>query len=131
MLRGTKPSLEELSLTIEAIHGAALDNTLWPEVLGSVGRFFDASMATLWAQDSNGAYHDIGSTERYGEITHAYVEHYGRLDMIHPVVSRASAGSIFTDTMVLTRRELERTEFYVYFADRNGIQCCLDASRHG
>ena len=127
MARAAKASLEELSAAIEAIHEAALDDARWPDVLGLVGGFFRASMVTLWAEDTAGAYHDIGGTERNGIITQAYADYYLQLDMVHPVVSQASGGSIVTDAMVMPRRELERTEFYTDFANRHGIQSCMEA----
>lgn len=127
MKRRGKPSLEELSAAIEAIHEAGLDSFGWPAVLQRIHDLFRSTSVAVWVQGSAGDFQDVHALQQADEITRDYAEHYGRLDKLRPAVMRAPVGTILTNEMVISQAEFARTEFYADFAVPHDLLSCMQA----
>ena len=127
MGRGRTPSLESLSSLIADIHDADVDGTGWPAALRRLGGLFDAPRATIWMQDAAGGYRAIQTLEPDDRITHDYIEHYGRRDLLRPAIMSAPSGTVLTNEMVVPRSEFVWTEFYADFAAPHGLIASIQA----
>ncbi len=82
---------------------------------------FNAPRATIWLQDTTGAYraaHTLGVDD---QITRGYIEYYGHRDLLRPAIVGASAGTVLTNEMVVPQSDFVRTEFYADFAAPHGL----------
>ncbi|SDJ57580.1 MULTISPECIES: helix-turn-helix transcriptional regulator [Bradyrhizobium] len=102
----------DLVALIAAIYEAGTDFNLWPDALGRIAAAFGAPSAGMARQGKTPA-------ECWGfcagvqpAAIKSYVEHYHAVNPIWQRVPNTPAGTVQADTMVMPRRELERTEFF-------------------
>lgn len=102
----------DLVALIAAIYEAGTDFNLWPDALGRIAAAFSAPSAGMARQGKTPA-------ECWGicagvqpAAIKSYVEHYHGVNPIWQRVPNTPAGTVQADTMVMPRRELERTEFF-------------------
>jgi GAF domain-containing protein len=105
-------STGELSDLIAAVYDAGIEPEHWPKVLERIAELFGAIYGGLILATPSGDVEMIGLLGWEPSYLRSYREHYGRMDPVMPAVIRAPTGTILTDTMVIPKPALERTEFY-------------------
>jgi DNA-binding CsgD family transcriptional regulator/PAS domain-containing protein len=102
----------ELIALIAAIYEAGADFTLWPDALARIATAFGVPSAGMARQGKTPAEcWGISSGVEPAAIK-TYVEHYHSVNPIWQRVPNTPEGTVQADTMVIPRRELERTEFF-------------------
>jgi DNA-binding CsgD family transcriptional regulator len=105
-------SESDLVALIAAIYEAGFDFNLWPDALARIAGAFGAPSAGMARQGRTLAEcWGISSGVQPAAIK-SYVEYYHGVNPIWQRVSNTPAGTVQADTMVIPRRELERTEFF-------------------
>jgi hypothetical protein len=93
---------DELLRTIETIHRAGLDTTLWPEALGAITRCMEGTAATLEVYGKQPLRHlEVHAFGFPPAREVEYAAHYLPLNERLPVVSRQPTGSIGFDYQIL------------------------------
>jgi DNA-binding CsgD family transcriptional regulator/PAS domain-containing protein len=120
-------SESDLASLIAAIYEAGMDFSLWPYVLGRIASAFGVSSASMARQGRT-------ASECWGFavgidpiIPENYLKYYHGVDPLWQSTSSAPAGTVQTDTMVIPRRELVRTEFFNDFLLPQGVEGLLNA----
>jgi DNA-binding CsgD family transcriptional regulator len=105
-------SESDLVALIAAIYEAGMDFSLWPDALGRIAAAFGAPSAGMARQGKTLAEcWGISSGVQPAAIK-SYVEYYHAVNPIWQRVPNTPAGTVQTDTMVIPRGDLERTEFF-------------------
>jgi DNA-binding CsgD family transcriptional regulator/PAS domain-containing protein len=115
--------LEKLSALIGAIYAAALDASLWAEVLGSARRLVGGSAAALLAKDAAAeglhvSYDDGGLDPHYKRL---YLEEYARLDPCTAGRVAAEIAQPVSTGDLLPYDEFLKTRFYREWARPQGL----------
>jgi DNA-binding CsgD family transcriptional regulator/PAS domain-containing protein len=120
-------SESDLASLIAAIYEAGMDFSLWPYALGRIASAFGVSSASMARQGRT-------ASECWGFavgidpiIPENYLKYYHGVDPLWQSTSSAPAGTVQTDTMVIPRRELVRTEFFNDFLLPQGVEGLLNA----
>jgi DNA-binding CsgD family transcriptional regulator/PAS domain-containing protein len=114
---------------VELIYEAAVDDSLWARLLGSLQREFDAAGATLLFADAAGRpagplfSHDIAD-----EAVADYCEHYHRLDIRLARALPLRDSRVLTDRDLVDRDIVDRHEFYQSFLAANGLRYVLSTA---
>ena len=119
------PSEGEVSDLIAGLYDAGIALERWPDVLERFAGLFNASYGGLVLADPAGRVVQLGSTHSDPSYSRSYGEHYGRIDPVMPAVLTASTGTMLTDTMVLPKTAMERTEFYQEWVRPQGYYSAL------
>jgi hypothetical protein len=106
------PSENQVSDLIAAFYDAGIEPERWPDVLERFAKLSGASYGGLILAGPAGRVMQVGSRHSDPSFSRSYGEHYGRMDPVIPAVLAASAGTVLTDTMVIPKAAIERTEFY-------------------
>jgi len=117
----------DLATLIAAIYEAGMDFSLWPAALGRIAAAFgvpSASMARQGKTPSECWGFSVGIDPVH---TENYIAYYHNVDPIWQRVPSTPAGTVQTDSMVMPRRELVRTEFFNDFLLPQGAQSLLNA----
>jgi DNA-binding CsgD family transcriptional regulator len=114
--------LAELSAVIGDIYDAAIDPTLWRQVLGRICAFVGGSSAVLFWHDA--------ATER-SEVLHLfnenltytrlYFEKYLPMNPMFPAATFVDAGVVVADEDIMPAAELVKTRFYKEWVRPQGI----------
>ena len=120
-------SESDLASLIGAIYEAGMDFSLWPYVLGRIATAFAAPSAGMARQgetlsESWGL--SIGTELAYDR---KYIDHYHSVNPIWQRASSTPAGTVQTDTMVVPRSDLSRTEFFNDFMAPQRMESLLNA----
>lgn len=115
------------SAVIGCIYDAALDQTLWPEVLPYVTQFIGGPSAGLWSEDSSAAkhmafYRSCGFEPDYVD---AYVNRYGNFDPSTSAFDLAQIGEPFARSHVTSDNELAQTRFFREWLRPQGLNDCI------
>jgi DNA-binding CsgD family transcriptional regulator len=120
-------SESDLASLIAAIYEAGMDFSLWPSALGRIAAAFGAPSAGMARQGKTlsecwgfSSAIDPGYEQKYMDYYHS----------VNPIWQRASStpvGTVQTDTMVMPRRELSRTEFFNDFLVPQRTESMLNA----
>jgi hypothetical protein len=102
----------DLASLIAAIYEAGMDFSLWPYALGRIAAAYGAPSAGLARQGRTPSECWGFSSESDPNIEKQYIDHYHSVNPIWQRASSAGVGTVQTDTMVMPRRELKRTEFF-------------------
>ncbi len=120
-------SESDLASLIGAIYEAGMDFSLWPDVLGRIATAFDAPSAGMARQGET-------LSECWGfsigvelEYERKYLDYYHRVNPIWQLASSTPVGTVQTDTMVMPRNELNRTEFFNDFLAPQRMESMLNA----
>ena len=120
-------SESDLASLIAAIYEAGMDFSQWPYVLGRIASAFGVSSASMARQGRT-------ASECWGFavgidpiIPENYLKYYYGVDPLWQSASSAPAGTVQTDTMVIPRRELVRTEFFNDFLLPQSVEGLLNA----
>src|ERR1700716_798696 len=105
-------SESDLVALIAAIYEAGADFTLWPDTLARIAAAFGAPSGGMARQGETPAECWGISSGVEPVAIKSYVEHYHGVNPIWQRVPNTPAGTVQADTMVIPRRELERTEFF-------------------
>jgi DNA-binding CsgD family transcriptional regulator len=105
-------SESDLVALIAAIYEAGADFTLWPDALARIAAAFGVPSAGMARQGKTAAECWGISFGVEPVAIKSYVEHYHGVNPIWQRVPNTAAGTVQADTMVIPRRELERTEFF-------------------
>ena len=121
------PSESDLVALIAAIYEAGMDFTLWPVALGRMAAAFGAPSAGMARQGKTPAEcWGISSGIQPASIK-SYIEHYHHVNPIWQRVPNTPVGTVQADTMVMPRRDLERTEFFNDYMLPQGIGGMLNS----
>jgi DNA-binding CsgD family transcriptional regulator len=105
--------IDRLLLTIGAVHGAGLDERLWPRALAEVKNAVGGVAATLEVFDRTTSklieLHAFGLPPA-DEI--AYLDHYAPLNPRIPALINGKPGGLVCDHSVLDERSMSRHPFY-------------------
>lgn len=112
IMTGNMIDESRLTALISAIYDAAVDFDRWPDVLCAISTVCASHTTVLTRQgDSPGESWNLAP-----QCDRAYHESYGLYyHSVNPLWQRAAsapAGSVLTDTMMMSKNELVRTEFY-------------------
>jgi DNA-binding CsgD family transcriptional regulator len=121
-------STDDLSDLIAAMYDAGIEPELWPEVLERFAGLFAASYGGLVLAGPEGRVQQVGSLRSDPSFSRSYGEHFGRMDPVIPSVLAAPAGTMLTDTMVISKAALERTEFHRDWVSPQGYYSVLGAN---
>jgi DNA-binding CsgD family transcriptional regulator len=105
-------SESDLASLIGAIYEAGTDFSLWPYALGRIAAAFDAPSAGMARQGETPSDCWIFSSGMEPDYEKKYIDYYHSVNPIWQSVPSAPVGTVQTDTMVIPRRELSRTEFF-------------------
>jgi DNA-binding CsgD family transcriptional regulator len=105
-------SESDLVALIAAIYEAGMDFSLWPDALGRIAAAFGAPSAGMARQGKTLAECWGISSGIQPAAIRSYVEYYHGVNPIWQRVPNTPAGTVQTDTMVIPRRDLVRTEFF-------------------
>src|ERR1700694_5861219 len=120
-------SESELVTLLDAIYEAGMDFSLWPNALGRIASAFGAHSAGIAGQGRTLSECWGFSSAIDPDLEKKYIEYY---HSVNPIWQRASAtpvGTVQTDTMVMPRSELRRTEFFNDFLAPQQIESMLNA----
>jgi DNA-binding CsgD family transcriptional regulator/PAS domain-containing protein len=117
----------DLASLIADIYEAGMDFSLWPYVLGRIATALDAPSAGM-------ARHGETPSECWGfssgvepDYERKYIEYYHSVNPVWQRSSSTPAGTVQTDTMVVPRNELSRTEFFNDFLAPQRMESMLNA----
>ena len=102
----------ELAGLIAAIYEAGVDFSRWPDVLERIAATFDAPSAGMARQGLTPSEAWAMTSRLDPSFARDYVHHYHAVNPIWRRAASAAAGTIQTDTMLMPRAELVRTEFF-------------------
>jgi DNA-binding CsgD family transcriptional regulator/PAS domain-containing protein len=105
-------SESDLASLIAAIYETGMDFSLWPDALRRIAAAFDAPSAGMARQGETPADCWIFSSGMEPEYEKKYMDYYHSVNPVWQSVPTAPVGTVQTDTMVIPRRELSRTEFF-------------------
>jgi DNA-binding CsgD family transcriptional regulator len=114
-----------LSDLLPTVYDAAIEPEQWPEVLGRLAGLFGASYGGLVLGDPALGIEQIGSVGSEPSFSRSYRTHFGRMDPVVPEVIGAPVGTMLTDTMVMPKAAMERTEFYQDWVRPQGLHSVL------
>jgi hypothetical protein len=105
-------SESDLASLIAAIYEAGMDFSRWPYVLSRIATAFGAPSAQ-WTREGETPFDWwVFSSAIDPEYEKKYIDYYHSVNPIWQRVSSTPPGTVQTDTMVIPRRELRRTEFF-------------------
>jgi DNA-binding CsgD family transcriptional regulator len=118
--------LVELSAVIGDIYDAAIDPTLWRQVLGRICAFIGGSSAVLYWHDAaterSEVLHLFNDNPTY---TRLYFEKYLPMNPMFPAATFVDAGVVTTDEDIMPASELVKTRFYKEWVQPQGIVSAL------
>jgi DNA-binding CsgD family transcriptional regulator/PAS domain-containing protein len=120
-------SQSDLASVIASIYEAGVDFNRWPDALARVSDAVGGHSASLVRQ---GLTHEDcwGFGYRVEEgWDQLYFEHFHSVNPLWGRTWLAPAGSVHTDTMVMPRADLDRTEFFQEFLTPQGVGGMLNA----
>jgi DNA-binding CsgD family transcriptional regulator len=104
------------------IYDAALDPTLWPQVLKNACAFMRGPTASLFSQDSvrqtGNAYYTWGDDPHYQR---AYFETYIKLNPLTPLALFVDVEKVVSASDILPYEELQETRFFKEWVQPQGI----------
>jgi DNA-binding CsgD family transcriptional regulator/PAS domain-containing protein len=113
---------EGLLATIEAVHGAGIDATLWPEALAAITQIIGGRFATIEAFDKRTLRHNeffAHGMPPIGQIE--YLDHYAALNLRLRSHVTAKIDEVICDYRILDEEKMRRAPFYAEFLPR--IDC--------
>ena len=120
-------SESDLVSLIAAIYEAGTDFSLWPAVLARIAEAFGAPSAG-WTRHGETQFDSWGfSSGIQPDFEKKYIDYYHGVNPIWHRVASTPAGTVQTDTMVIPRNELGRTEFFNDFMLPQQIRGLLNA----
>jgi DNA-binding CsgD family transcriptional regulator/PAS domain-containing protein len=120
-------SESDLASLIAVIYEAGMDFSLWPYALGRIASAFGAPSAQ-WIRQGETPFDWLAFASAIDpEYQKKYIDYYHGVNPIWQRVPSTPAGTIQTDTMVIPRAELRRTEFFNDFLVPQQIGGLLNA----
>jgi DNA-binding CsgD family transcriptional regulator len=115
-------SLDDYDRLLQRIYAAAVQPTLWEEVLRDLSSLMDGSIMVMQA-------HDTLRNASLGEVTSGgdpefqrlYDKHFGAVNVWVPGMAALPIGTVGFPEMYLSAAELARSEFYNDFLRRFGV----------
>jgi DNA-binding CsgD family transcriptional regulator/PAS domain-containing protein len=120
-------SESDLVSLIGAIYEAGMDFSLWPYALGRIAAAYGAPSAGMARQGRTLSECWGFSSGIDPDCEKQYIDHYHSVNPIWQRASSTSVGTVQTDTMVMPRRELKRTEFFNDFLVPQQMESMLNA----
>ncbi len=117
----------DLASLIAAIYEAGMDFSLWPYALGRIAAAYGAPSAGMARQGRTPSECWGFSSTVDPDCEKKYIAHYHSVNPIWQRASSTPAGTVQTDTMVMPRRELRRTEFFNDFLVPQQMESMLNA----
>lgn len=120
-------SESDLASLIAAIYEAGTDFSLWPYALGRIAAAFNAPSAGIARQGRTPSECWGFSSGIDPNYEKKYIDYYHGINPIWRRASSTPVGTVQTDTMVVPRRELRRTEFFNDFLVPQQMESMLNA----
>lgn len=123
------PKADKLLQTIEALHAAGLDETLWPSALRSLSHLFGAVGTTLEAIDKRSMRltdfwaHGVPSGSELD-----YVDHFISISPRTALGFRPCTDPVAYDYMLLDEAAIDRNPYYSDFLGRAGLRYFVSAA---
>lgn len=123
------PKADRLLQTIEAVHAAGLDDTLWPDALRSMSHLFGAVGATLEVVDK----HSMRLTDFWSHGVPPgseldYADHFISISPRTALGFPPYTDTIGYDYMLLDEAAIDRDPYYSEFLRRGGLRYFISAS---
>jgi DNA-binding CsgD family transcriptional regulator/PAS domain-containing protein len=116
------PRSDALFGTIEAVHAAGLDETLWPQALGKIAASVGGPAATIEVFDKLGLRPREIYTQGIPPLAEIkYLDQYVALNRRLPVVARDKLGQLSWDYRIFDDRTIKRDPFYMEFLRGLGL----------
>jgi DNA-binding CsgD family transcriptional regulator len=114
---------EKLSRLIAEIYDAALDGSLWPDVLGKAGHFVGGPVAAIFAKSPTALtgtvyYHSGGKVPFYRQL---YFDKYIKLDPMTTAQYFSDVGQPMSVTDIMPYQEFLETQFYKEWVQPQGM----------
>ena len=126
--RVTMDRAKKLSELISEIYDAALDPSLWSDVVGRAGRFVGGSAAAIFSKDpvagSGNVYYESAIDPYYRKL---YCDEYVKLDSLATGDRLAGSGQLIAVADLMPYREFLDTPFYKERAHPQGPVDCVSA----
>ncbi|HTR85390.1 MAG TPA: helix-turn-helix transcriptional regulator [Reyranella sp.] len=106
---------DDLLSTIEAVHAAGLDDSLWQPALGAITRAIGGLGATLEVIDKSTARHSLFFASVPAQANSKYLDHYMTINPRVPVALRQKRGELSWDYLHTSEAEIDRHPFYREF----------------
>jgi len=120
---------DALLATIEAVHAAGLDASLWPQALAAVAETMGSQAASLEVFDRRTCRHR--EVHMFGvppAAEMAYLDHFVGLNPRIPFVMRQRVGELGWDYKYWDEPTLARDAFYAEFLPRTGVRYFIDGT---
>ena len=122
---------DELLRTIESVHAAGLDETLWPTALGSITRLIGAAGTTFEVADRKSlALRDLWSYGIPPASEIAYAEHFMSVNPRFTLGLRQASGAIGYDSMFIDEKAMRRDPYYSEFLAGIGLRYFVSSTIH-
>jgi DNA-binding CsgD family transcriptional regulator len=120
---------DRLSALIGDIYDAALNSSLWPDVLGKTTQFIGGPSAALWSKDLAGK---TGNVSFFSGFDPGYVDAYlGEYMDLDPAATGhffAGIAEPVAQASLIARDEFRETRFYREWAKPQGLVDCVTAA---
>ena len=120
-------SESDLTALIAAVYEAGMDLSLWPYALERIAAAFGAPAAGIARQGETLSECWAFSSGMEPDYVKKYIDYYHSVNPIWQSVPTAPVGTVQTDTMVIPRSELSRTEFFNDFLMPQQMEGLLNA----
>lgn len=120
-------SESDLASLIAVVYEAGMDFGLWPYALGRIASAFGAPSAGIARQGRTLSECWGFSSAIDADTEKRYIDYYHSVNPIWQRASSTSVGTVQSDTMVMPRRELRRTEFFNDFLVPQQMESMLNA----
>ncbi len=109
---GTMPKATDVNDLILAIYDAGMDFRLWPVVLERIATAFGVPSVGVARQGKTPAECWAFTIGLDPSFSQKYVDHYHTVNLIWQRSNSTPAGTVQSDSMIVPRRELSKTEFF-------------------
>src|SRR5690242_11910881 len=104
------PGRNQIPSLIDAIYEAALDESLWPDVLRRLNAVTDSQAATFWVMDSQDRLKlpTFGAVDFDPDFVQEYLDVMAPHDPVNQYLASHPDQTIVQDTAILTEAEKDR-----------------------
>ena len=125
----TMPNDEQVTLILEKIYAATLNDAFWPEALRAVGGLFGSEFAHFEVLDKKSGLPLYFQNEGADPAAlQDYVDHYSAVSPRVAAGKWLAEGTVSCDYDILTEAEMDRDEYYADFMQPQGYRYFVSAN---